>query len=396
MDDAHETATNAAGWLEENWGTWLAIGLRILLILVIAVVLRSVIRRAITRLIARMNRNAEAEASGNALRGLLVNTERRRQRTEAIGSVLRSVATFVIMGTAVLIALSTLGIDLAPLLASAGVAGVAIGFGARNLVTDVLGGMFVLLEDQYGVGDRIDAGEATGTVLEIGLRVTKLRGDDGEIWYVRNGEIKRVGNLSQGWATASLDVEVRSDEDLEEVRAAITAAGEEMSTTAPWDEVLWAPVEVLGLNSVTLETMVIRVSAKTMPGKALPVERELRWRIKRALDARGIRMVDEESLTTLRRLDEDLERDLGRGLGRGLVKDGAKDGVRDARAAKGADGVKGVGETVRNAARNPAAILAKEPVGNRAKDTARPPAADGPGEPAGAPAKEPGRDAEKR
>lgn len=336
MNDAHETATNAAGWIEENWGVWLATGLRILLILVIAVVLRSVIRRAITRLIARMNRNAEAEASGNALRGLLVNAERRRQRTEAIGSVLRSVATFVIMGTAVLITLSTLGIDLAPLLASAGVAGVAIGFGARNLVTDVLSGMFVLLEDQYGVGDRIDAGEATGTVLEIGLRVTKLRGDDGEIWYVRNGEIKRVGNLSQGWATASLDVEVRAEEDLDEVRAAIVAAGEEMSTSSPWDEVLWAPVEVLGLNSVTLETMVIRVSAKTMPGKALPVERELRARIKRALDARGIRMVDEEALTALRRLDADLERGLERGLdggpGRGMVK--GRDGILAEDSAK--------------------------------------------------------------
>ncbi|MBN3930661.1 mechanosensitive ion channel family protein [Streptomyces verrucosisporus] len=362
MDEAHRTATDTAGWIEENWGTWLAIGLRIALILAIAVVLRSVVRRAITRLIARMNRNAEAEASGNALRGLLVNAERRRQRTEAIGSVLRSVTTFVIMGTALLIVLSTLGIDLAPLLASAGVAGVAIGFGARNLVTDVLTGMFVLLEDQYGVGDRIDAGEATGTVLEIGLRVTKLRGDDGEIWYVRNGEIKRVGNLSQGWATAALDVEVRSDEDLEEVRSAIAAAGEGMSTSAPWDEVLWAPVEVLGLNSVTLDTMVVRVSAKTMPGKALPVERELRWRVKRALDARGIRMVDEESLAALRKLDEELGAPpRGRGSGRVLLEKGpAKGAVRGPDAAKEAvDPVKDA--LARDPGRERAGALVKEP-----------------------------------
>ncbi|SFK37976.1 mechanosensitive ion channel family protein [Streptomyces pini] len=364
MDEAHRTATDTAGWIEENWGTWLAVGLRIALILAIAVVLRSVVRRAITRLIARMNRNAEAEASGNALRGLLVNTERRRQRTEAIGSVLRSVTTFVIMGTALLIVLSTLGIDLAPLLASAGVAGVAIGFGARNLVTDVLTGMFVLLEDQYGVGDRIDAGEATGTVLEIGLRVTKLRGDDGEIWYVRNGEIKRVGNLSQGWATAALDVEVRSGEDLEEVRSAIAAAGEEMSTSAPWDEVLWAPVEVLGLNSVTLDTMVVRVSAKTMPGKALPVERELRWRVKRALDARGIRMVDEESLAALRKLDgEPGAPARGRGSGRVLLEKGP-DAAKE--AAKGPDAAKEAVDPVKDAltrspAGDPARTLVKGP-----------------------------------
>lgn len=298
LKDAQETANNAAGWFEENWSSWLAGGLRILLILLVAVVLRYLVRRAITQFLQRMNRNAAAEASGNALRsrGLLVNVERRRQRSEAIGSVLRSVATMVIMGTAGLIILGTLGINLAPLLASAGVAGVALGFGARNLVTDVLTGMFMLLEDQYGVGDRIDAGEATGQVLEINLRVTKLRGDDGEIWYVRNGEIRRVGNLSQGWATAALDVQVRARESLEDVRAAIVAAGDGMSKSEPWDEMLWTPVEVLGLDSVTLESMVLRVSVRTMPGQALGVERELRWRIKRALDERGIELVDDGSL----------------------------------------------------------------------------------------------------
>ena len=109
-------------------------------------------------------------------------------------------------------------INLAPLLASAGVAGVAIGFGARNLVTDFLSGVFMILEDQYGVGDTIDAGVASGEVIEVGLRVTKLRGDNGEIWYVRNGEVKRIGNLSQGWATAGVDVTVPAGEDLDKVK----------------------------------------------------------------------------------------------------------------------------------------------------------------------------------
>jgi small conductance mechanosensitive channel len=298
LEDARRSADATDGWLQENWSVWLATGVRIALILVIAVVLRYLVRRAISRFVRRMHRNADAEASANALRGLLVNAERRRQRSAAIGSVLRSVASIVIMGTALLIVLSALGIDLAPLLASAGVAGVAIGFGARNLVTDVLTGMFMLLEDQYGVGDRIDAGEASGTVLEIGLRVTKLRGDDGEIWYVRNGEIKRVGNLSQGWATAGLDVQVRATADVDEVRAVITAAGEELAKSEPWDERLWGAVEVLGLDSVALESMVVRVGAKTMPGEALAVERELRLRIKRALDGRGIEIVDDASLAT--------------------------------------------------------------------------------------------------
>ncbi|WP_376731972.1 mechanosensitive ion channel family protein [Streptomyces broussonetiae] len=290
IQDAQESATNAASWVEENWATWLAIGLRVLLILVIAAVLRVVVRRAITKLIDRMSRTAEA-VDGTAIGGLLVNVERRRQRSQAIGSVLRSVASFLIMGTAALMILSTFQINLAPLLASAGVAGVAIGFGARNLVTDFLSGVFMILEDQYGVGDSIDVGVASGEVIEVGLRVTKLRGDNGAIWYVRNGEVKRVGNLSQGWATAGVDVTVRPTEDLDHLKAVLAEVGAVISKEEPWNEMLWGPVEVLGLDSVLLDSMVVRVSAKTMPGKSLTVERELRWRIKRAFDQEGIRIV---------------------------------------------------------------------------------------------------------
>jgi moderate conductance mechanosensitive channel len=290
LQDAQESATNAAGWVEQNWSTWLAISLRVLLILVIAVVLRKFVLRAITKLIDRMNRTVES-SDGTTLSGLLVNAERRRQRSQAIGSVLRSVASFLILGTGALMTLSAFEINLAPLLASAGVAGVAIGFGARNLVTDFLSGVFMILEDQYGVGDQIDAGVATGEVIEVGLRVTKLRGANGEIWYVRNGEVKRIGNLSQGWATAGVDVTVKATEDLDRVKATLDEVAEKMSKEEPWNELLWSPIEVLGLDSVLLDSMVVRVSAKTMPGKSLSVERELRWRVKRAFDAAHIRIV---------------------------------------------------------------------------------------------------------
>ncbi|MFG3099417.1 mechanosensitive ion channel family protein [Streptomyces sp. NPDC048182] len=290
LQDAQEHATNAASWVEQNWSTWLAIGLRVVLILLIAAVLRVLVRRAITKLIDRMSRTGGA-VDGTALGGLLVNAERRRQRSQAIGSVLRSVASFLILGTGALMVLGTFQINLAPLLASAGVAGVAIGFGARNLVTDFLSGVFMILEDQYGVGDSIDAGVASGEVIEVGLRVTKLRGDSGEIWYVRNGEVKRIGNLSQGWSTAGVDVTVRADEDLDKVKETLDAVSERLSKEEPWNEMLWGPIEVLGLDSVLLDSMVVRVSAKTMPGKSLTVERELRWRIKRAFVAADIPIV---------------------------------------------------------------------------------------------------------
>ncbi|MET8943868.1 mechanosensitive ion channel family protein [Streptomyces sp. NPDC004542] len=290
FQDAQESATNAASWVEQNWSTWLAMGLQILLVLVVAVTLRAVVRRAITQLIDRMTRTVPT-GDGSSLGGLLVNAERRRQRAAAIGSVLRSVASFLILGTAALMILSTFKINLAPLLASAGVAGVAIGFGARNLVTDFLSGVFMILEDQYGVGDVIDAGVASGEVIEVGLRVTKLRGDNGAIWYVRNGEVKRIGNLSQGWATAGVDVTVKADEDLDRLKATLDEVAEKMSKEEPWNELLWSPIEVLGLDSVLLDSMVVRISARTMPGKSLAVERELRWRVKRAFDAASIRIV---------------------------------------------------------------------------------------------------------
>ncbi|MEV6107077.1 mechanosensitive ion channel family protein [Streptomyces sp. NPDC051940] len=289
VEAAGNDAQAAAGWVERNWEAWAATGLRIFLIVAIAVVLRTAVRRMLTRLIQRMNRTAEA-VEETALGGFLVNAERRRQRSEAIGSVLRSVSSFVILGTAGLMVLGALEIDLAPLLASAGVAGVAIGFGARNLVTDFLSGVFMIIEDQYGVGDTVDAGVASGEVIEVGLRVTKLRGENGEIWYLRNGEVKRIGNLSQGWSTAGVDVQVRYDTDLDRAREIITKTGEDMAKAEPFSEQLWGPVEVLGLSEVGLESVVVRVQAKTMPGKAAGVERELRWRIKRALDAAGIRV----------------------------------------------------------------------------------------------------------
>ncbi|MFD6874466.1 MULTISPECIES: mechanosensitive ion channel family protein [unclassified Streptomyces] len=289
-DDAAESVTNAASFIEENWATWLSIGLRILLIVVIAAALRSVVRKALTKLISRMNSSAEA-VEGTALGGLLVNAERRRQRSEAIGSVLRSVASFLILGTAALMVLAALKIDLAPLLASAGVAGVAIGFGARNLVTDFLSGVFMIMEDQYGVGDKIDAGVASGEVIEVGLRVTKLRGDNGEIWYVRNGEIKRIGNLSQGWATAAVDMQVKPTENLAHIREVVQEVADSLAKESPWDERLWGPVEVLGLDEVLLASMTVAVAAKTMPGQQFSVERELRWRIKEAFDAAGIKII---------------------------------------------------------------------------------------------------------
>lgn len=279
-------------------GSWVTLGLKIFFTVAGALLLRALVTSMITRMVARMSRHHEHDPEASRIGGLLANHgvithERRQQRAAAIGSVLRSVASFSIMGTAVLMVVSALGLDLAPLLASAGVAGVAIGFGARNLVTDFLSGVFMIMEDQYGVGDEIDTGVATGTVLEVGLRVTKLRGANGEIWYIRNGEVKRIANMSQGWATARVDVQVAYKEDLDKVEALIRDTCDSLAKEAPWDELIWERVEVLGVESVSADSVVVRVEAQTAPGKAAPVSRGLRQRLKAAFDLAGIKLKEE-------------------------------------------------------------------------------------------------------
>ncbi|MFB7944203.1 mechanosensitive ion channel family protein [Kitasatospora phosalacinea] len=302
--DVTDTTRQAAGWLDENWQGWVVSGLRIVLILALALVLRAVVRKVIHKLVTRMGRPAESDGDHGVLGGLLatsgvVNTERRQQRSEAIGSVLRSVASFTILGTASLMALSVLGVDLAPLLASAGVAGVAIGFGARNLVTDFLSGVFMIMEDQYGVGDEIDTGVATGTVLEVGLRVTKLRGASGEIWYIRNGEVKRIANMSQGWGTATVDVQVGYKEDLERIELLVTETAEQLAKESPYDELIWGRVKVLGVESVSVDSVQLRIEARCTPGKSAQVSRALRVRLKAAFDLAGVKLKEEAAAVTV-------------------------------------------------------------------------------------------------
>lgn len=277
-----------SSWFDEHGQTLVVTPLRILAIIVVALVLRAVARRLITQFISRMSNRPDGP--GRPVTGFLLNAERRSQRAETVGSVLRNVASFVILGIASLMVLSEFEVDLAPLLAGAGIVGVALGFGARNLVSDFLSGIFMILEDQYGVGDLVDVGAASGAVMEVGLRITKLRADDGTIWYVRNGEIKRIGNRSQGWGTATLDVQVGYREDVEKVREIILTTAEHLADDERFGEIVWGAAEVMGMEAISASSMVLQVQTRTMPGQELKVARELRARLKRAFDDAGIRV----------------------------------------------------------------------------------------------------------
>ncbi|MFC5818394.1 mechanosensitive ion channel family protein [Nonomuraea harbinensis] len=284
-----------AGWMDNaSWAPLVASAITIVLILIIGFLVRNIVNRVITRVINRAaNRPVGRFRKGTVTAGVdALLHERRKQRAETMGSVLRHIATIVIIGTTLLTVLDRLTIPIAPLLTSVGILGVAIGFGAQELVKDFIAGMFMLLEDQYGVGDVIDAGAAIGTVEAVTLRVTRLRDEDGRVWYVRNGTITRVGNESQGWSRAYVDVPVPYDSDITTVRVVLENVAEEMWADAELREAaVVEPPQVFGVEQLSDSSMVFRLSAKTLPARQEEVARELRLRVKAALDAADIAMV---------------------------------------------------------------------------------------------------------
>jgi small conductance mechanosensitive channel len=217
-----------------------------------------------------------------------VAAQRRAQRARTIGSVLKSGVSIVTLTWCVLQILTVFSVNVAPLVASAGVVGVALGFGAQNLVRDFLTGMFMLLEDQYGVGDIIDVGEAVGTVETVGLRVTTIRDLGGTLWYCRNGEIARVGNMSQGHAVAVVDLPISHSAAVPAAtEIALTAAIEASEDDVIADAVLERP-QMLGVNSVTAEAVMLRLTARVKPGQQWAVQRHLTQAVLTAFDEHDI------------------------------------------------------------------------------------------------------------
>lgn len=280
-------------WLAMYSDLLIAKPLSILLIVLVALVLRYFVHRTISRLtrgnggktpkLLQPLKERRSESAGAALL-----SERRAQRARTIGSVLKSLTSFLIFGLALVYILKSLGIELGPILASAGVVGVAVAFGAQNLVRDFLSGMFMMVEDQYGVGDVVDLGEALGTVEAVGLRVTTLRDLNGTVWYVRNGEILRVGNSSQGFAVAVVDFPVSHSSDVEKAIEVATNVATEAAAREPLSTNVLEPPEMLGVDQITSDTITLRLTVKVRPSTQWSVQRRLRAEIKRAYDDEDI------------------------------------------------------------------------------------------------------------
>jgi small-conductance mechanosensitive channel len=305
-DQLRATCGDDPGWFCRNTLDWtgnrtlaeladFSIGkpLTIIAILVGAYVINRIARRGMRSALRTLRSGAVQERVGSlraATPGALQKTQehslRAEQRIEALNSVLRSVVTFTIYAMAAFMVMGQVGINLGPLLAGAGIVGVALGFGSQSLVRDFLSGIFILVEDQFGVGDIVDLdGQAAGVVDAVSLRTTRLRAVDGTVWHVPNGEIRRVGNKSQHWSRALIDLEVAYATDLDHAERVIADVAEELATGDP--DVIERP-EVWGVERLGAHGISIRLVVKTRPSEQFRVSRELRRRIKVAFDREGI------------------------------------------------------------------------------------------------------------
>jgi small conductance mechanosensitive channel len=283
-------------WLAQAANWLIAKPLAILGLVLVAAITRWVLHRLIDRLANRaaaglptpMLRNKREKAQTNASLSTAMAAGRRVQRAKTMASLLKNVTSIVILVVFGIMIIAELGYPIGPLLASAGIVGVAIGFGAQNLVADFFAGICMIFEDQYGVGDAVDLGEAVGTVEAVGLRVTRLRDVEGTVWYVRNGQILRVGNQSQNWARTVLDIPVSHSQDLLKVQQVLRDVAHDLWDDEDYKGRILEEPEVWGVQELTPEWITVRVVLKTAPLEQWGIAREMRQRIKGRFDYEGI------------------------------------------------------------------------------------------------------------
>ena len=263
-------------------------------LVVIGLIVQWILHRLIDKLVTKAEEGVLPDRISHAAFGRAPadpppGSTRRVQRAKTLGTLLKSISSGVIAAIVLTMMLAEIGLDIAPIIASAGIAGVALGFGSQTLVKDFLAGIFLIFEDQYGVGDVVDMGEQlSGTVEGVSLRVTRLRDTNGTVWYVRNGELYRVGNMSQNWARAVLDIQVSAREDISRVRRVIADVIHDLWEDEDYDGVIIEEPEIWGIEAITPDAITLRVTLKTAPMEQWRVARVLRERIKSRFDHEGI------------------------------------------------------------------------------------------------------------
>jgi small conductance mechanosensitive channel len=274
-----------AGWL--TTGNPLEILVTLVAAIVLTIVLRRLIRRVVVRTIARTEARHLIEADG-VIVSSEVRATRMKQRAQAIGSLLTGAVSLVIWIDALLVILELIGIDITPLLASAGIIGVALAFGAQTLVKDYLAGIFLIIEDQFGVGDVVEFNAVTGVIEEVALRTTHVRDFTGVLWYLRNGEILSVANRSQGWSLAVVEIPVATGAEFDSIRRVVTEVGEAIVRDREVGPKVLAQPDFMGIEVVAGDALLVRITERCVPEHQLVVQRALRERLIEALRAAGI------------------------------------------------------------------------------------------------------------
>lgn len=256
----------------------------------LAWILRVVIRKVVARIVSGVKKG-QSVSDTQALVNSPLAAVRLVQRTRTLGSVLTNIVHVTIGIVAILLIIQVFAPNVLGSFALLTAAlGAGLGFGAQNIVKDVLNGLFMVMEDQLGVGDIVDLGPATGVVEAVGIRVTQVRDVNGTLWFVRNGEILRVGNMSQGWARVIIDLAVPYDADIEAVQAKMLETATALATSTKWRSRILEKPELWGLESISADAMVIRIVLKTRTTAKDDVSRELRARLKQALDEMGVKL----------------------------------------------------------------------------------------------------------
>lgn len=305
---AADAATSETLW-EKTLGVLITTGLNVLNVAIIiaacavaALLLRVVIRRVVQRIVNSAKSKANVEDTQALERSPLADM-RLVQRTRTLGSILQNIVNVILVVVAVVLIVNHLNKDLlGSLTLLTAAVGAGLGFGAQNIVKDVLNGLFLVAEDQIGIGDVVDLGLASGVVEYVSVRVTQVRDANGTLWYVRNGEVTRIGNMSQGWARAIIDLGVQPDADLALVESTLLETAQALAKDPKWRTRIIERPEVWGLESIDGDALVVRVVMKTRANAMDDVAQELRSRLRTALAEKDV-LVPRMASVTLSGLD---------------------------------------------------------------------------------------------
>ncbi|MGO2139202.1 MAG: mechanosensitive ion channel family protein [Leucobacter sp.] len=291
-EEVTEAVGNAFVDFLHAWATPLWIVAIIVGAVIVNWILLRVLNRTVTQIVRGVKRSQNVDTTSEMRAAPYIHA-RAVQRTRTLGSVGRAVVTWTVAVIALILILGRLQVDLGAVLTSAGIVAAGLAFGAQNIVKDVLNGIFMVFEDQLGVGDVVTVEQITGTVEEVGIRVTKVRALDGTLWFIRNGEILTLGNSSQGWGRALVDITVDAKQDLEHVSEVAVSAARNLLSSDQFARKVTGEPEVLGLESVFGDRATLRLAIRTRPEAQWEVQRGIRAELRRTFAKEGIRLSDE-------------------------------------------------------------------------------------------------------